>query len=69
MMWNMKTVQVVPIVVGSLGSVTKNSDKWLGKLNVKNSISLQQKLGYWERGNPSMREILVLYLIYRFSQA
>ena len=69
MMWNMKTVQVVPIVVGSLGSVTKNLDKWLGKLNVKNSISLQQKLGYWVRGNPSMREILVLYLIYRFSQA
>ena len=34
-MWNMRTVQVVPIVVGSLGSVTKNLDKWRGKLNVK----------------------------------
>ena len=33
-MWNMRTVQVVPIVVGSLGSVTKNLDKWLGKLNI-----------------------------------
>ena len=42
-MWNMRTVQVVPIVVGSLGSVTKNLDKWLGKLNVKISISLLQK--------------------------
>ena len=31
------------IVVGSLGSVTKNLDKWLGKLNVKISISLLQK--------------------------
>ena len=37
------TVQVVPVVVGSLGSVTKNLDKWLGKLNVKISISLLQK--------------------------
>ena len=45
-MWNMRTVQVVPIiiiVVGSLGRVTKNLDKWLGKLNVKISISLLQK--------------------------
>ena len=37
-MWSMRTVQVVPIVVGSLGSVTKNLDKWLGKLNVEISI-------------------------------
>ena len=42
-MWSMRTVQVVPIVVGSLGSVTKNLDKWLGKLNVKISTSLLQK--------------------------
>ena len=35
--------EVVPIVAGSLGSVTKNLDKWLGKLNVKIIISLQQK--------------------------
>ena len=39
----MRTVQVVPIVVGSLGNVTKNLDKWLGKLNVKISISLLHK--------------------------
>ena len=38
-MWNLRTVQVVE----SLGSVTKNSDKWLGKLNVKISTSLLQK--------------------------
>ena len=42
-MGNLRTVQVVPIVVGSLGSVTKNLDKWLGKLDVKNGISLLQK--------------------------
>ena len=34
---------MVPIVVGSLGSVTKILDKWLGKLNDKISISLLQK--------------------------
>ena len=42
-MWNLRTVQVVPIVVGSLGSVAKNLNKWLGKLNVKIIISLLQK--------------------------
>ena len=30
-MWNMRAVQVVPTAVRSLGSVTKNLDKWLGK--------------------------------------
>ena len=37
------TVQVIPIVVGSLGSVTKNVDKWLEKLDMRISISLLQK--------------------------
>ena len=30
--WNKKTVQVIPTVVGLLGSVTKNLVKWLKKL-------------------------------------
>ena len=43
-MWNMITVQVVPIIVGSLGSVKKkNLNKWLGKLDIKIGISLLQK--------------------------
>ena len=37
------TVQVIPIVVGSLGSVTKSLDKWLEKLDIRISISLLQK--------------------------
>ena len=39
----MRTVQVIPIVVGSLGSVTKNLDKWLEKVDIRISISLLQK--------------------------
>ena len=31
-MWNMRTVQVVPIVVGSLGSVTKKLGQVTGKV-------------------------------------
>ena len=40
------TVQVIPIVVGSLGGVTKNLDKWLEKLDIRISISLLQKTYY-----------------------
>ena len=36
-------MQVVPIIVGSLGRVTKNLNKWLGKLVGKIGISLLQK--------------------------
>ena len=39
-MWNTWIVQVVPIVVGSLGNVRKNLEKLLGVLNVKISIAL-----------------------------
>ena len=42
-MRNMRTIQVLPTAVESLGSVTKNLDKWLGKLDVKISISLLRK--------------------------
>ena len=38
--WNMRTVQEIQIVVWSLGSVTKNLDKWLEKLDIRSSISL-----------------------------
>ena len=41
--WNMRTVQVIPIVVGSLGSVEKNLDNSLGKLNVNINTSLLRK--------------------------
>ena len=39
----MRTVQVIPIVVRSLGSMTKNLDNWLEKLDIRISISLLQK--------------------------
>ena len=45
-MWDMRTVQVIPVVVGSLEIVTKNLDKWLEKLDKRISISLFKKLRY-----------------------
>ena len=43
-MWNMRTVRVIPIVIRSLGKVTKNLDKWLEKLYSLYVFSLAKSL-------------------------
>ena len=55
-MWDMRTVQVIPIVVGSLESVTKNLDKWLEKLDKRISISLFKKLRYQKLNSKDFKE-------------
>ena len=55
-MWDMRTVQVIPIAVGSLGSVTKNLDKWLEKLDKRISISLFKKLRYQKLNSKDFKE-------------
>ena len=56
----MRTVQVIPIVVGSLESVTKNLDKWLEKLDKRISISLFKKLRYYKTAR-ILRTVLELH--------
>ena len=34
-MWGIRKVQVVPVVIGALGSVTKRFDKWIEKLDIQ----------------------------------
>ena len=41
-LWNIKTY-VVPVVIGSLGMVTKNLAKYLGKIGIPTKIELLQK--------------------------
>ena len=41
-LWDIKTC-VVPVVVGSLGMVTKNLAKYLGKIGIPTKIELLQK--------------------------
>ena len=31
-MWKMRKVEVIPVVIGVLGTVTKHFEKWLEKL-------------------------------------
>ena len=50
-MWNMRTVRVIPIVIRSLGKVTKNLDKWLERLDIRIIIThcTHYKSSHWLR--------------------
>ena len=39
----MRKVHVVPVVVGALGSVTKEFDRWMEKLGVPVDVGIVQK--------------------------
>ena len=41
-MWGVRKVQVVPVVFGALGSVTKRLEKWIEKLEIQcNFVDMQ----------------------------
>ncbi len=41
--WAMKKIEVIPIVVGALGAVSNELDKWIKKLGIHIRIELLQK--------------------------
>ena len=42
-LWQLKNVQVVPVVIGTLGSVTKDSDNCMDKFEASSSVGAIQK--------------------------
>ena len=42
-LWNLKKVEVVPVVIGALGSVTKEFDRWIEKLGTTFNVGVVQK--------------------------
>ena len=42
-LWQLRKVHVVPVVVGALGSVTKEFDRWMEKLGVPVDVGAVQK--------------------------
>ena len=42
-MWKLKKVEVVPAVIGALGSVTKGFDRWIEKLGITSNVGVMQK--------------------------
>ena len=41
--WKLKMVEVVPVVIGALGSVTNGFDRWIEKLGIPLSVGVMQK--------------------------
>ena len=41
--WKMRKVEVIPVVIGTLGTVTKHSMKWIEKLDLNFMIEALQK--------------------------
>ena len=42
-LWKLKSVEVVPVVIGALGSVTKEFNKWIGKIGIVYNVGIMQK--------------------------
>jgi hypothetical protein len=42
-LWRLKSILIIPVVVGALGAVSMNVSKWLEKLNIRTDIGLIQK--------------------------
>ena len=42
-MWQLKKVHVVPVLIGTPGSVTEDFDKWMEKLGITGDFGAVQK--------------------------
>ena len=42
-LWKLKMVEVVPVVIGALGSVTKGFDRWIEKFGIPFNVGVMQK--------------------------
>ena len=42
-LWKLKHVEVVQVVIGALGIVTKDFDRWIAKLGITYNIGVMQK--------------------------
>ena len=48
-LWQLKNVKVVPVVIGALGSVTKEFDNWMENWNYRVMLELYRRLPCWEQ--------------------
>ena len=47
-LWKLKMVEAIPVVIGALGSVTKEFDGWIEKLGIRNNVGVMQKTALLE---------------------
>ena len=42
-LWKLRNVEIVPAVIGTLGSVSAEFDRWMGKLGITCNVGVMQK--------------------------
>ena len=42
-LWKLRNVEIVPVVIGALGSVSTEFDRWMGKLGITFNVGVMQK--------------------------
>ena len=42
-LWKLRNVKIVPVVIGALGSVSTEFDRWMGKLGITCNVGVMQK--------------------------
>ena len=42
-LWKLRNVEIVPVVIGALGSIFASFDRWMGKLGIKCNVGVMQK--------------------------
>ena len=42
-LWKLRNVEIVPVVIGALGNVSAEFDRWMGKLEITCNVGVMQK--------------------------
>ena len=42
-LWKLRNVEIIPVLIGALGSVSAEFDKWIGKLGITCNVGVMQK--------------------------
>ena len=45
-LWELRNVEIVPVVIGALGSVSAEFDRWMGKLSITSNVGVMQKSAF-----------------------
>ena len=56
-LWKLRNVEIVPAVIGTLGSVSAEFDRWMGKLGITCNVGVMQKSALLETAK-MLRKVL-----------
>ena len=42
-LWKLRNVEIIPVLIGALGSVSAEFDRWIGKLGITCNVEVMRK--------------------------